>query len=81
MHKYLSVRQIAERHNIPYGSIKSMVARRIAGQDNGFPLPDAQIGEHDGTGGRGLTYGWKPATIDTWHATYQPGHSRTRTAK
>ena len=59
----------------------SGAAAGSASQDEGHDSPHSMrsIAATDGEGG--LTYGWKPATIDTWHATYQPGHSRTRTAK
>lgn len=76
----LSVRQVADRTGIPYGSIKSLVSRRLGGANNGFPLPDVAIGETTAAG-RGLTYGWSPDAIDRWHAEYRPGHSRVKKAE
>lgn len=73
----LSVRQIADRTGVPYGSIKSLVSRRLSGADNGFPAPDVAIGETTDAG-RGLTYGWSPDAIDRWREGYRPGHSRAR---
>ena len=68
VHLYLSLRQIAERTpGLQYNSVKSLAQRRIHDGKGTFPLPDAQIGEHDPEGGgRQVTYGWLERTIDDW---------------
>ncbi|WLP90278.1 hypothetical protein [Gordonia sp. NB41Y] len=77
---FLSAKQISTRTGEPYGTVKSLISRRLTGADNGFPEPDIAVGEAVEGGGRGLTYGWAPDVIDRWHAEYATtkGHSRAR---
>lgn len=66
-HRYLSLKQVAERAGMNYNTAKSNVQRALRNEIDTFPKPDCQMGEHDPEGGgRQVTYGWLERTIDDW---------------
>ena len=61
--RYLSLRDIAEKADMPLNTIKSLERR------GKLPDPDVTIGlgEH-----QQIARGWAPATVDTWLHGYAP---------